>query len=239
MENTFTKRDSLILKGMAILFMLFLHLFNQMQNVDLCTNFIYIGDRPFVFLLSRFTHICVPMYLFLSGYGLYISYSAGNGRRSWKRLIPLWINYVLILAVFVSIGTALNPQRYIGSFSELMQNILLWSYSYNGEWWFLFPYFVLVLISIPFFRLLDKTKSWIALVALISIGSITHIILKLHYSAYFTLSDFTVKPVLVLNCLFAFGIGALFAKENIICRIRRRLSIYLSIYKYYNSVDNF
>lgn len=30
-----------MLKGVAILFMLFYHLFNQMQNVNICNNYIY------------------------------------------------------------------------------------------------------------------------------------------------------------------------------------------------------
>lgn len=31
-----TKQESMVMKGVAILFMLFLHLFNQMSNVGLC-----------------------------------------------------------------------------------------------------------------------------------------------------------------------------------------------------------
>lgn len=38
--------------GVAILLMIFLHLFNQMSNVELCRSFIYIGDIPFVYWLS-------------------------------------------------------------------------------------------------------------------------------------------------------------------------------------------
>lgn len=35
-----TKEDSLLLKGIAILLMLFFHLFNQLQYVSLCDNYI-------------------------------------------------------------------------------------------------------------------------------------------------------------------------------------------------------
>lgn len=65
-------RETTILKGVAILFMLYLHLFNQMANVNLCTTYLSIRGVPFVHLFSRCTGP-VAFYLILSGYGLYIS----------------------------------------------------------------------------------------------------------------------------------------------------------------------
>lgn len=50
--STMTKQETQIMKGVAILLMIFLHLFNQMSNVELCRSFIYIGDIPFVYWLS-------------------------------------------------------------------------------------------------------------------------------------------------------------------------------------------
>ena len=47
-----TKQETQIMKGVEILLMIFLHLFNQMSNVELCRSFIYIGDIPFVYWLS-------------------------------------------------------------------------------------------------------------------------------------------------------------------------------------------
>ena len=42
-----SKEESLIVKGVAILMMLYLHLFNQMTNVAICDNMIFIGNMPF------------------------------------------------------------------------------------------------------------------------------------------------------------------------------------------------
>ena len=39
-----TPKETTILKGVAILFMLYLHLFNSMNQVELCTNLICIGE---------------------------------------------------------------------------------------------------------------------------------------------------------------------------------------------------
>ena len=38
-----TKQETQIMKGVAVLLMIFLHLFNQMHNVELCESFIYLS----------------------------------------------------------------------------------------------------------------------------------------------------------------------------------------------------
>lgn len=64
------KQESAVLKGIAILFMLFLHLFHHPEEVNVLTNYIYIHDTPVTSYLVRLTD---PVFLFLliSGYGLY------------------------------------------------------------------------------------------------------------------------------------------------------------------------
>ena len=57
------------MKGIAILLMLFYHLFNQMRYVDLCDCLIYIGDAPAVYILSRAANP-VAFFLVLGGYGM-------------------------------------------------------------------------------------------------------------------------------------------------------------------------
>lgn len=61
-----TKQETQIMKGVAVLLMIFLHLFNQMHNVELCESFIYIGNMPFVYWLSAATNP-VSFFLILSG----------------------------------------------------------------------------------------------------------------------------------------------------------------------------
>ena len=63
------KETSIILKGVAILMMLFYHLFNRTEINELCSPLIMIGDTPFVHYLSQACYP-VPFFLILSGYGL-------------------------------------------------------------------------------------------------------------------------------------------------------------------------
>ena len=72
-----SKQESQELKGIAILFMLFLHLFNHEQEVASCSNTIFIDGIPLVHLMTRMTNP-VPFFVILSGYGLCASYYRGG-----------------------------------------------------------------------------------------------------------------------------------------------------------------
>ena len=48
-----TKQESQLMKGVAILLMIFYHLFDRINNAEICDNLISIDGTPLVFILSR------------------------------------------------------------------------------------------------------------------------------------------------------------------------------------------
>ena len=62
-----TKRDSKMLKGVAILSMLMLHLFCRRENLPY-TPLLWIGGTPLIYYFALFGDICVAVYCFVSGY---------------------------------------------------------------------------------------------------------------------------------------------------------------------------
>lgn len=68
---TLTKRQTKILQGIAILFMLGLHLFNRTDTSPYYDVHLYIGEVPLLTVISYVFDSCVPIYLFCSGYGLF------------------------------------------------------------------------------------------------------------------------------------------------------------------------
>jgi hypothetical protein len=64
-----SKEESTLLKGVAILFMLFLHLFMRTDLTACCHPLLFVGSVPFVHIM---TWSCPPVgiFLILSGYGL-------------------------------------------------------------------------------------------------------------------------------------------------------------------------
>lgn len=63
----FSKKDMKILQGVAILFMLALHLFARKDVNGLYETFPMINGVPLVYYLALFGDACVPIYLFASG----------------------------------------------------------------------------------------------------------------------------------------------------------------------------
>lgn len=91
-------------KGIAIVFMLLLHLFCTKQYEGLFTPLIMIGQVPLIYYLSLFADCCVAIYCFCSGYGLYRSYEKNIKRyklNNYKKLFKLYVNSWIILIVFV------------------------------------------------------------------------------------------------------------------------------------------
>lgn len=166
--DIFSRKQTNVLKGVMILFMLFLHLFNRMGNVALCENSIFIGGQPFAYFIS-FCMNPVSFFIFLSGYGLYISYC--NGRRNnIKRNVKLYVQYWITLIIFVTLGAfVIGTNSYPGGIDDVWNNITGWDTSYNREAWFLFPYLLLSLSSPFWFRLMDKMKPLIFIVIILSL----------------------------------------------------------------------
>lgn len=87
-----TKQETQIMKGVAILLMIFLHLFNQMSNVELCRSFIYIGDIPFVYWLSAAAN---PVAFFLYFQGMVCTLSTLEGKGIFIDGVEL-VSYIYI-----------------------------------------------------------------------------------------------------------------------------------------------
>lgn len=66
------------IKGIAILLMVFLHLFQSADEIAGLGFIISVGDIPLIVYLRRMCNP-VPFFLILSGYGLYSVYSQGGG----------------------------------------------------------------------------------------------------------------------------------------------------------------
>ncbi len=139
--------------------MLWLHLFNNPDRTLLLENFIVIKGLPLAYLISKFASVCVPLYLFLGGYGLYLTWKTGSKKSNKLRIFLLYLNFWLVFVLFVGLACFVNPEKYPGSSIEFISNITAWKTSYNWEWWFLFPYVVIIFFSKPLFSWIDKHKT--------------------------------------------------------------------------------
>ena len=156
MNNRFFSKDNTsALKGVAILFMVFAHLFNNMGLCDLSNPLLYIKGEPVIHYMI-FAMNPVDFFIVLSGYGLYYTFSQGR-RNNLKRILKLYIHYWITLIIFVSIGFfVVGSDKYPGCFLDIIYNCIGWKNSYNHETWFLLPYTLLTLSSTKIFAVCDK-----------------------------------------------------------------------------------
>lgn len=156
-----TKQQSSILKGVAILMMLWYHLFQRDDMSQLCTSLITINEVPLAHIISR---ACYPVtfFMILSGYGLSYLYQQGklHAKDQFRRLLRLYIHYWVILLIFVSIGVFVNPDRYIIDPLHLAANITGLHCTYNGETWFLLPYAINCLLAVWYMPTLFRIHTW-------------------------------------------------------------------------------
>lgn len=153
-----SKEDSVIHRGIAILIMIYGHLFFA-DNTDLCTNYLHLNGEP---LAKFFTYACnpVPYFLIISGYGYSVLFSSGNSNKiNWKsqlvRVLKLYKYYWLILSCFLIIGFLFNYRSQF-VILEFVLNYTGVQTSYIGATWFLLPFSCLILLAKPIFKFVEK-----------------------------------------------------------------------------------
>lgn len=223
------KKDIKITKGLAIVSMVVLHLFCRKGADVYGTPLLWINsDTPFVYYLGFLAEICVPMYCLCSGYAHY-RLGETNGltvKRNSKRVLKFLINFWIVLIIFSFIGIIAKCDTIPVSFSAFLGNALLYNITYNGAWWFVPTYVLLVCLSFPLFKLVNKVNG----IILFIIGS--------GQLLFFWLFDSTIKEFLSVNTvislvatqiinlvgdvLLTYICGMLIAKYNVVSFIKKK-----------------
>lgn len=118
----FNKEKTLFLKGIAIIFMVLLHLFNQpelnkINYISIAANF---GNPEEI--VGSFGKICISIYIFLSGYRI-----SKSKTKIYSRIKTIYLNYIVAMLLFL-------PFLLKDNFNllEMIKNLLGISHTYNG-----------------------------------------------------------------------------------------------------------
>ncbi|MRJ07962.1 hypothetical protein EDL99_03540 [Ornithobacterium rhinotracheale] len=220
MDKTLTTK----IKGVAILIMLFLHLFNKSKDY---ISFLKINGEPLFHLLSKYTMICVPFYLILGGYGLYKTYEKNKNnislKKNFSRVFLLYCNLWIVLAVFVSIGSFIKPEKYPGDISTFLLNFIGLECSYNFEWWFLLPYSILMFFTPIIFKLIDRFKLYFVFFTLI-LGYAVSFYISIKVKNNINHNQILELLITTISLLSAFTIGAFEAKMNFFSKLNQKIN---------------
>ena len=156
MEQGLNKQKTKAVYGVAVLMMIYHHLFCLPNRLDYnYTPILYINGINIEQILAWFCKICVAMYAFITGYGLIkISnkYKKNNpiGRIVncykiiIKQAVKFFSKFWLVCLFFLPIGFTILGNKF--EIEEFIYNIIGINNSYNQEWWYIFQYLKMLLI---------------------------------------------------------------------------------------------
>lgn len=235
MENGITKKQSAILQGVAIWMMVYHHLYSFAVEYESLLPFLHVGT---VQKIAWFCKLCVGIFAFVSGYGMYYVTDRQPKERFGERLLAeyrcvliriLKLYGKLSLVLLVYMGIYFGILKLPFTVGELLGNLTALNPTYNGAWWYVEQYAKMLLV-LPFLDLLltrfehpaERKRKWIFFLALALLGAGAALVGRLWYPPLWALL-LTVKSGLRISFLLIFVVGYLFARFALYQRIDKGL----------------
>ena len=208
-EHIFNKNSTDACKGLALILLLWHHLFYMNPEFGFIT-----------YKFALLSKVCVAIFVILSGYGFSESVKHKNiGLFSFyqKRLVPLLFNYWFIALIFVPIGILLFDRTLFDAFSSHaytkfivqmtgLHRFFYSDYGYNATWWYM-SVIIALIILFPFIYDLIKKYGMLILILLL---------ILLFPKNFFS-------PV-INTWLLPFSLGIYLSQNNYIATISNRLN---------------
>ena len=186
-EKKFTVNDTNFIKGIAVLMLLFHHLFAG----TLLPPIVWDATSKFT-ILATLSKVCVSLFLFLSGYGMTASYEKNtktNFSFVFSHLKKLMAGFWVIYLMFVPLGFYLDssPLLVYGSGIAGFKNFILDASglfalfstpTMNQSWWYMEATIVFYLLFPILYRLCKKHSLSVTVISAIPI------LLYVYYSKY-------------------------------------------------------
>ena len=230
----FTKEHTMQMKGIAIIILLFHHCFLNAQRwatvpyEKLATTkgwgYYPISFAPFsshtIQYLASFSKICVAMFVFMTGYGMWVSYESQKKKTTMsnyikKRMVTLMTGFLIIFVVteILAIPTGRFIEVYGHDFRSVVYMIidalglaeLLGTPLFCLTWWYMSLAIVLLMIF-PFVHSIMEKYQWIVVVASIIVP---------RACGFGQSTD-------LFRYLLAYTLGMYFAQHDLLARIKEK-----------------
>ena len=230
----FTKEHTMQMKGIAIIILLFHHCFLNAQRwatvpyEKLATTkgwgYYPISFAPFsshtIQYLASFSKICVAMFVFMTGYGMWVSYESQKKKTTMsnyikKRMVTLMTGFLIIFVVteILAIPTGRFIEVYGHDFRSVVYMIidalglakLLGTPLFCLTWWYLSLAIVLIMIF-PFVHSIMEKYQWVVVVASIIVP---------RACGFGQSTD-------LFRYLLAYTLGMYFAQHDLLARIKEK-----------------
>lgn len=238
-----TRENTKQLKGFAVLLMLAHHLFAFSDRIPYGFDFsrnIFLSNTLTSFI-GVFGKICVPIFMFLGGYGLYAScvYKEDNENKIKNKFIIKIVNlykcYWKVFIIFVPLGILFflkQPQFSNENFGSSFSNVRTYNVIstflgietyFNYEWWFFKSYLFALFEGFMFLELFKNNKSiykevFVIILWYIIISSLLPNIISLCGLNSLTNNFWYLNLFCITSCSILFFIGICFSKYDIFSR---------------------
>lgn len=230
----FDKQDTKMIKGIAIILMFYHHLFafpDRLQEGITYVSVMNIAANDISYYIGVFGRICVYLFLFLGGYGIYMISSKIKAEEyaafTFNRLKKIYLSYWKVFAVAIPVSLLLECEKVQLGSGRFVKNLLAIEITYNLEWWFLTPYVILVLVFPILKRVIRKSQN--VFLEVLSIVFLNELVLNVvpQIMATTIMSDFANTIVWfdfmrALKCMPTFLVGCIFAKYDILSKVKNR-----------------
>ena len=207
------------IKGIAILMMLYLHLFNDPTVTSHLFSLFTVCGYSLSYILTRAAGP-VEFFLILGGYGLYATYKNGHDAHRFTRIVRCYEVYWLCLLIFVPLACVFtNDNDYPGTFEHALLSVSGVETRWYWEAWFLLPYLILSALYPLLMDALDRIGTKRVLCFSFLIYFFTVIVKQRDWINIGQDSPFILLAVNSLQFLFPFYIGASFNKEQLMRRL--------------------
>ena len=247
----FSRDDTKMVKGFAIILMLYHHLFafpNRIQDGSSYIPLLTFTNVDSAMLIGLFGKMCVALFLFLGGYGTWMSFQAKRDKQllgqpkgtaasadllssfTLAKVKGLYTPYLKVFAIVVPIALILGDARVTATFESLFWNVTGLNITYNGEWWFFTDYLILLAafpLMVRFFARKHATLSVDLLVVCVWNAAVTWIVPSLAQAAWaseFTHSIIWKKLFETMQWSACFLAGCLFARWDLLTKAKGRFS---------------
>lgn len=230
----FTKEHTMQMKGIAIIILLFHHCFLNAQRwatvpyEKLATTkgwgYYPISFAPFsshtIQYFASFSKICVAMFVFMTGYGMWVSYESQKKKTTMsnyikKRMVTLMTGFLIIFVVteILAIPTGRFIEVYGHDFRSVVYMIidalglakLLGTPLFCLTWWYMSLAIVLIMIF-PFVHSIMEKYQWVVVVASIIVP---------RACGFGQSTD-------LFRYLLAYTLGMYFAQHDLLARIKEK-----------------
>lgn len=234
----FTRNDTKIVKGFAIILMLYHHLFAFPNRLAVDVSYealITHGELTSAMLLGLFGRVCVALFLFLGGYGTWLSFQAKRADADsssfvLRKIKGLYVPYLQAFAVMIPIALLLSDQRVTPALTSLFWNASGLNITYNGEWWFFTDYLILLLAFPLMYWFTQRRRAAVSVDVLLTcvwVAAVTWFIPAIMQAD--TMQDFS--KTLIWKKLYqtmqwspCFLMGCIFARWDLLSRLKTKFS---------------